>query len=116
MSTYLPSDADAALFGNRFAISEVPSTTFPDTGMSAVDAMRLVAASTVARSMAFSSSRTFPGQRYRSSCCAAAGVSPRILLPVRAAVAARNILASGRMSSRRSLSGGTRISTTRRRK
>jgi glutamate decarboxylase len=43
MSTYIPSDADAALFGNRFAISEVPSTTFPDTGMSAVDAMRLVA-------------------------------------------------------------------------
>ena len=43
MSTYIPSEADAALFGNRFAVSEVPSTTFPDTGMSAVDAMRLVA-------------------------------------------------------------------------
>jgi glutamate decarboxylase len=43
MTTYIPSEADAALFGNRFAISEVPSTTFPDAGMSAVDAMRLVA-------------------------------------------------------------------------
>ena len=36
------SDADAALFGNRFATQEVPSREFPDAGMSAVDAMRLV--------------------------------------------------------------------------
>jgi len=43
MPSYLPSDADAALFGNRFATQEVPSTAFPDTGMSPVDAMRLVA-------------------------------------------------------------------------
>ena len=42
MSMYVPSDADAALFGNRFVTAEVPSATFPETGMSAVDAMRLV--------------------------------------------------------------------------
>ena len=38
-----PSDADAVLFGNRFATREVPSRTFPDAGMTAVEAMRLVA-------------------------------------------------------------------------
>ncbi|MFL6205803.1 MAG: glutamate decarboxylase [Acidimicrobiales bacterium] len=43
MTTYLPSSADAAMFGNRFLTNEVPSTAFPDTGMSATDAMRLVA-------------------------------------------------------------------------
>lgn len=43
MTSPFPSDADAALFGNRFATREVPSTTFPDAGMTAVDAMRLVA-------------------------------------------------------------------------
>mgnify|MGYP003296951683 CR=1 FL=1 len=43
MTSYLPSDADAALFGNRFATAEVPSTSFPDVGMSPTDAMRLVA-------------------------------------------------------------------------
>ncbi|MEU4217280.1 glutamate decarboxylase [Actinoplanes sp. NPDC026623] len=37
------SDADAALFGNRFVTSEVPSRQFPQTGMTAQDAMRLVA-------------------------------------------------------------------------
>jgi glutamate decarboxylase len=37
------SDADAALFGNRFLIEEVPSRTFPTAGMAANDAMRLVA-------------------------------------------------------------------------
>ena len=42
MTTFVPSDADAALFGNRFVINEVPSTAFPDVGMPAVDAMRLV--------------------------------------------------------------------------
>lgn len=36
------SDADSALFGNRFATREVPSREFPATGMSAQDAMRLV--------------------------------------------------------------------------
>ncbi|WP_323100377.1 glutamate decarboxylase [Intrasporangium sp. YIM S08009] len=42
MST--PSDLEAAaLYGNRFATLEVPSREFPATGMSAVDAMRLVA-------------------------------------------------------------------------
>jgi glutamate decarboxylase len=34
---------DAMLFGNRFSTQEVPSREFPDHGMSAVDAMRLVA-------------------------------------------------------------------------
>ena len=29
-----PTDADVALFGNRFAIQEVPSREFPETGMS----------------------------------------------------------------------------------
>ena len=43
MTTPLPADADAVLFGNRFATREVPSRTFPDAGMTAVDAMRLVA-------------------------------------------------------------------------
>ena len=40
-----PSDAmpDAVLFGNRFSTQEVPSREFPDNGMTAVDAMRLVA-------------------------------------------------------------------------
>src|SRR6478609_2747668 len=40
----IPSEtnADAALFGNRFATQEVPSRTFPETGMTPVDAMRLV--------------------------------------------------------------------------
>src|SRR6476469_1300148 len=40
-----PSDpnVDAVLFGNRFATHEVPSRAFPETGMTAVDAMRLVA-------------------------------------------------------------------------
>ena len=33
---------DAMLFGNRFATQEVPSREFPETGMTAVDAMRLV--------------------------------------------------------------------------
>jgi glutamate decarboxylase len=33
---------DAALFGNRFGTKEVPSREFPETGMTAVDAMRLV--------------------------------------------------------------------------
>ena len=36
-------DADAALFGNRFATQEVPTREFPETGMTATDAMRLVA-------------------------------------------------------------------------
>src|SRR5690242_10527525 len=36
-------DAVAALYGNRFITQEVPSREFPDTGMTAVDAMRLVA-------------------------------------------------------------------------
>jgi glutamate decarboxylase len=36
-------DAAAALFGNRFMTEDVPSRTFPDDGMSATDAMRLVA-------------------------------------------------------------------------
>jgi glutamate decarboxylase len=35
-------DADRALFGNRFLTAEVPTKTFPDSGMSAVEAMRLV--------------------------------------------------------------------------
>jgi glutamate decarboxylase len=40
-----PSDAvpDALLFGNRFSTQEVPSQEFPENGMTAVDAMRLVA-------------------------------------------------------------------------
>lgn len=36
-------EAVAALYGNRFITQEVPSREFPTTGMSAVDAMRLVA-------------------------------------------------------------------------
>lgn len=42
MTRFVPSDADAALFCNRFSTTEVPSTTFPDAGMGAIDAMRLV--------------------------------------------------------------------------
>src|SRR3954454_25037584 len=34
---------DAVLFGNRFATEEVPSREFPEMGMTAVEAMRLVA-------------------------------------------------------------------------
>ncbi len=40
MTTHNP---DAALFGNRFITQEVPSREFPEAGMPAVDAMRLVA-------------------------------------------------------------------------
>jgi glutamate decarboxylase len=38
----VPSQADAALFGNRFITKEVPSREFPEDGMSSLDAMRLV--------------------------------------------------------------------------
>ncbi len=38
-----PSNDPAALFGNRFITQEVPSKLFPDDGMPAADAMRLVA-------------------------------------------------------------------------
>ncbi len=37
-----PADADVALFGNRFVTQEVPSREFPETGIPAQDAMRLV--------------------------------------------------------------------------
>ena len=43
MTTPTHADADAALFGNRFITQEVPSREFPDAGMPAADAMRLVA-------------------------------------------------------------------------
>ena len=43
MSTPSEINAIAALYGNRFVTEEVPSREFPATGMSAVDAMRLVA-------------------------------------------------------------------------
>ena len=43
MSTPSEINAAAALYGNRFVTQEVPSREFPDAGMSAVDAMRLVA-------------------------------------------------------------------------
>ncbi len=36
-------EADALLFGNRFLTQEVPTRDFPETGMTAQDAMRLVA-------------------------------------------------------------------------
>src|SRR6187402_2982064 len=42
MTSYIPSDADAALFGNRFVTQEVPSREFPETGIPADDALRLV--------------------------------------------------------------------------
>lgn len=38
-----PTDADATLFGNRFVTQEVPSREFPETGIPAQDALRLVA-------------------------------------------------------------------------
>ncbi len=38
----IPAQPDAELFGNRFITQEVPSTEFPEGGMTAVDAMRLV--------------------------------------------------------------------------
>jgi glutamate decarboxylase len=38
-----PTDADTALFGNRFVTQEVPKKDFPATGMPAEDAMRLIA-------------------------------------------------------------------------
>lgn len=43
MTTDVDRKAAAALFGNSFATEEVPSHEFPEAGMSAVDAMRLVA-------------------------------------------------------------------------
>ena len=38
-----PAAADVALFGNRFVTQEVPSREFPETGIPAQDALRLVA-------------------------------------------------------------------------
>ena len=35
-------DPDSEMFGNRFLTDEVPSRVFPESGMSAQDAMRLV--------------------------------------------------------------------------
>ena len=43
MTTYKAGEREAMLFGNRFITQEVPSREFPDEGMPAVDAMRLVA-------------------------------------------------------------------------
>ncbi|HEU0213888.1 MAG TPA: glutamate decarboxylase [Jiangellaceae bacterium] len=43
MTTTPGTNAEADLFGNRFVTKEVPSREFPETGMSSVDAMRLVA-------------------------------------------------------------------------
>ena len=43
MNARRSTEADAAMFGNRFLINEVPTQDFPETGMSATDAMRLVA-------------------------------------------------------------------------
>jgi glutamate decarboxylase len=43
MTTSSDLNTDATLFGNRFATQEVPSREFPETGMTALDAMRLVA-------------------------------------------------------------------------
>ncbi len=43
MTTSSNTTADAAMFGNRFATQEVPSREFPESGMTAVEAMRLVA-------------------------------------------------------------------------
>jgi glutamate decarboxylase len=42
MTNLSDTNIDAALFGNRFAIQEVPSRAFPQTGMTSVEAMRLV--------------------------------------------------------------------------
>jgi len=42
MTTTFNPDADAALFGNRFATQEVPTRQFPATGMTTDDAFRLV--------------------------------------------------------------------------
>jgi glutamate decarboxylase len=42
MTNLSDTNIDAALFGNRFAIQEVPSRAFPETGMTSVEAMRLV--------------------------------------------------------------------------
>jgi glutamate decarboxylase len=40
---FQPTDADATLFGNRFVTEEVPTREFPETGIPALDAFRLVA-------------------------------------------------------------------------
>ena len=43
MTTSSDYDAAAALFGNRFAVQDTPDRAFPEEGMTAVDAFRLVA-------------------------------------------------------------------------
>ena len=43
MTTPADSSVDAVLFGNRFVTQEVPSRAFPETGMTSLEAMRLVA-------------------------------------------------------------------------
>lgn len=42
-ANFQPAEADAALFGNRFVTEEVPTREFPETGIPALDALRLVA-------------------------------------------------------------------------
>jgi glutamate decarboxylase len=42
MTNLSDTNIDAALFGNRFAIQEVPSRAFPQTGMTSMEAKRLV--------------------------------------------------------------------------
>ena len=42
-ANFQPTEADAALFGNRFVTEEVPTREFPETGIPALDALRLVA-------------------------------------------------------------------------
>jgi glutamate decarboxylase len=42
-ANFQPSDDDVALFGNRFVTQEVPSREFPESGIPAQDALRLVA-------------------------------------------------------------------------
>jgi hypothetical protein len=39
----LNDDVLASRYGNRFLLEAAPSTTFPETGMEALEAMRLVA-------------------------------------------------------------------------
>ena len=66
--------------------------------------------------MTFRNSRTLPGQSYCVILVMAAGVKPRILRPVSRENRRRKCSAKSGTSSRRSRRGGTRISTTCKRK
>ena len=77
--------------------------------------MCVPSASSIARSIAFSSSRMLPGQWYAQSCFSASGSRPSIFFLSSPEKRRMKKLVSAAMSSLRSRSGGISIVTTFRR-